>query len=130
MAPTPKLRLLRNRPLCIICGRPAEAEGIAKALGIEKNRITGHEVLKVNNGYTFYIGSFTLESGEELQYYVTSSLRQGIQSFTVYASILFGILRPRFVIHAGVCAGYYDPTGKLKYDIRLSCFSTLLKPTE
>ena len=115
MAPTtPNLRVLRSRPLCIMCARAAEAEEIAKALGIEENRITGHEVQKVNDGYTFYLGSFNLPSGEELKYYVTSSLRQGIQSFTVNASILFSILRPRFVIHAGVCAGYYDPTGKLK----------------
>lgn len=97
-----------------MCGRPGEAEEIAKTLGIENNRITGDEVMKVNNAYTFYIGSFKLESGEELQYYVTSSLRQGIQSFTVCASVLFSILRPRYVIHAGICAGYDDPSGKRK----------------
>ncbi|KAF1962461.1 purine and uridine phosphorylase [Byssothecium circinans] len=114
MTATPKLRLLRNRPLCIICGRPGEAEEIARTLGIEKNRITGDEVMKVNNAYTFYTGSFTLDSGEKLEYYVTSSLRQGIQSFTVCASVLFSILRPRFAIHAGVCAGYDDPSGKLE----------------
>ncbi|KAH8693402.1 nucleoside phosphorylase domain-containing protein [Phaeosphaeriaceae sp. PMI808] len=114
MVATPKLRLLRNRPLCIICGRPGEADEIAETLGIKNNRITGDEVMKVNNGYTFYTGSFTLKSGEELEYYVTSSLRQGIQSFTVCASVLFSILRPRFAIHAGVCAGYKGPIGKLK----------------
>ncbi|KAF2269167.1 purine and uridine phosphorylase [Lojkania enalia] len=114
---TPKLRELRNRPLCIICARAAEAEEIAKALKIENNRISGHEVQKVNNGYTFYLGSFRLNSDENLEYYVTSGLRQGIQSFTINASVLFSILHPRFVIHAGVCAGYYDPTGKLKMNI-------------
>ena len=109
----PNLRRLRNRPVCIICGRPAEAEEIAKALGILENRLPGDEVEKVNDGHTFYLGSFKLQEGE-LEYYVTSSLRQGIQSFTVNASVLFSILLPRFVVHAGVCAGFNDPDGKLK----------------
>lgn len=110
----PNLRRLCNRPVCIICGRPAEAETIAKALGIYENRIHGHDIQKVKDGYTFYLGAFKLPSGGELEYYVTSSLRQGIQSFTINAAILFSILRPRFVIHTGVCAGYNDLTGKLK----------------
>jgi hypothetical protein len=109
----PNLRQLRNRPVCIICGRPAEAEEIAKALGIFENRLPGDEVEKVNDGHTFYLGSFKLQKGE-LEYYITSSLRQGIQSFTVNASVLFSILNPRFVVHAGVCAGYDDPDKKLK----------------
>jgi hypothetical protein len=109
----PNLRRLRNRPVCIICGRPAEAEEIAKALGIFENRLQGHEIEKVKDGHTFYLGSFKLQEGE-LEYYLTSSLRQGIQSFTVNASVLFSILLPRFVVHAGVCAGYDDPEGKLK----------------
>ena len=107
------LRRLRSRHVCIICGRPAEAEEIAKALGIFKNRLQGHEIEKVNDGHTFYLGSFKLQEGE-LDYYVTSSLRQGIQSFTVNAGVLFSILLPRFVVHAGVCAGYDDPQGKSK----------------
>ena len=109
----PNLRRLRNRPVCIICGRPAEAEAIAKALGIFENRLQGHDIQKVNDGHTFYLGSFKLQD-RELEYYVTSSLRQGIQSFTVNASVLFSILLPRFVVHAGVCAGYDDPEGKSK----------------
>ena len=67
----------------------------------------------MNDGHTFYLGSFKLQEGE-LKYYVTSSLRQGIQSFTINASVLFSILLPRFVVHAGVCAGFNDPDGKLK----------------
>jgi len=109
----PNLRNLRNRPLCIICGRPGEAEEIAKALGIFGNKIQGDEIDKVADGHTFYLGSFQIQKGK-LDYYVTSSLRQGIQSFTVYTAVLFSILLPRFAIHAGVCAGYDDPTGKLK----------------
>lgn len=112
----PNLRRLRNRPVCIICGRPTEAEEIAKALGIFENRLPGDEVEKVNDGHTFYLGSFKLQEGE-LEYYVTSSLRQGIQSFTVNASVLFSILLPRFVVHAGVCAGFKDPDGKLKLQL-------------
>lgn len=113
----PGLRQLQNRSVCIICGRPAEAEEIAKALGIFENRLLGHEVEKVNDGHTFYLGSFKLQEGE-LEYYVTSSLRQGIQSFTVNASVLFSILLPRFVVHAGVCAGFNDPDGKLELQLK------------
>lgn len=105
--PAEELGRLRNRPLCIICGRPAEAQAIAEELGIEDNRISGHEVEKINNGHTFFTGSFNIK-GKTLDYYVTSSIRQGIQSFTIHSSILFHILRPRFVIHAGVCAAYYE----------------------
>lgn len=115
----PNLRNLRNRPLCIICGRPGEAEEIAKALGIFTKKIQGDEVDKVDDGHTFYLGSFKIREGN-LDYYVTSSLRQGIQSFTVNAAVLFSILLPRFVIHAGVCAGYDDPTGKLKLVVLIS----------
>ncbi|OCK80316.1 purine and uridine phosphorylase [Lepidopterella palustris CBS 459.81] len=113
----PNLRQLRNRPVCIICGRPSEAEAIAQALGVFENRLAGDEVDEVNDGHTFYLGSFKLQDGE-LEYYITSSLRQGIQSFTVNASVLFSILRPRFVVHAGVCAGYDDPDRKLKLQLR------------
>jgi hypothetical protein len=114
--PDSKLRLLR-RPLCIICGRPAEAEAIAKALGIDGDRILGREVEEIHDGHTFYLGSFHLgEKGEEkLDYYITSSLRQGIQSFTIHASILFHILRPRYAIHAGVCAAYDDPDPQKRF---------------
>lgn len=108
------LRELRSRPLCIICGRPGEAEEIAKALGIadHAHRLQGHEVSGIQ-GHAFYLGAFKLDSGEKLKYYITSSLRMGIQSFTIHAAVLFNILKPRFVVHAGVCAG--DEHGRTKY---------------
>jgi hypothetical protein len=108
-----KLRQLRSRPLCIICGRSSEAEELAKAFGIRghADRIQGHEVSGMQ-GHTFFLGSFTLNSGEKLKYYITSSLRQGIQSFTISAALIFNILRPRFVVHSGVCAA--DEHGKAK----------------
>lgn len=111
------LRKLRSRPLCIICGRLAEALQIAQALGIDqaRNRLQGHVVHKVKDGHTFYLGEFVLPSQERLRYYVTSSLRQGIQSFTINAATVLNMLSPRFVVHAGVCAGYHDPSGKLGY---------------
>src|SRR5450432_4217753 len=59
-----KLRLLR-RPLCIICGRPAEAKAIAKALGIDKDRVSGRDVEGINDGHTFYLGSFDLGEKRE-----------------------------------------------------------------
>ncbi len=108
-SPTPAevLRQLQSRPLCIICGRPKEAEGIAKELGVENNRVLGREVDKINDGHSFFTGSFDIR-GQKLDYYITSSLRQGIQSFTIHASILFHILKPRFAIHVGVCAAFYE----------------------
>jgi hypothetical protein len=111
-----KLRLLR-RPLCIICGRPKEAEEIAKALGVEETRVLGREVEGINDGHTFYLGSFDLgdRREEKLDYYITSSLRQGIQSFAIHTSILFHILRPRYAIHAGVCASYADPDPQKRF---------------
>jgi hypothetical protein len=111
-----KLRLLR-RPLCIICGRPKEAEEIAKALGVEENRVLGREVEGINDGHAFYLGSFDLgdKREEKLDYYITSSLRQGIQSFAIHTSILFHILRPRYAIHAGVCASYADPDPQKRF---------------
>lgn len=114
------LRRLRSRPVCIICGRPAEAQQIARALGIddEKHRLSGHDVSMVRDGHTFHLGEFKLPSGDILKYYITSSLRQGIQSFAVSAAILFNTLSPRFVLHAGVCAGFDDPTGKLELALR------------
>ncbi|KAK4448452.1 nucleoside phosphorylase domain-containing protein [Podospora aff. communis PSN243] len=112
------LRKLRSRPLCIICGTAPEAREIAKALGIDgpAHRLQGHEIGEVMQGHTFYLGSFTLESGERLNYYITSSLRMGIQSFAVHAALLFNILRPRFVVHSGVCAA--DENGKPKMALR------------
>ncbi|KAH8647849.1 phosphorylase superfamily protein [Xylariales sp. PMI_506] len=102
------LRRLRSRPVCIVCGRPSEAREIAKALGIEgkKHRLSGHDVSMVKDGHTFYLGEFQINPKETLKYYITSSLRQGIQSFTINAAILLNLLQPRFVLHAGVCAGY------------------------
>jgi hypothetical protein len=109
----PNLRRLLNRPVCILCARPAEAEEIASCLGF-KERISGSEIGKVDKGHTFWLGSFELQDGSELECYVTHSRRQGVQWFTADASILLHILKPRFVVHAGVCAGYRDPRGKIK----------------
>jgi hypothetical protein len=74
--------------------------------------IQGVEVEEVHNGHTFYLGALEI-SGQErpLNYYITSSLRQGTMNFATHAGILFSILRPQFAIHAGVCAGY-DGTDK------------------
>jgi nucleoside phosphorylase len=110
------LRRLRSRPVCIICARPSEAQRIAKALGIDSDEhmINGNDVTMVKDGYTFYLGEFNLRSGDVLKYYITSSLRQAIQSFTISAAILVNVLAPRFILHAGVCAGFDDPTKKLQ----------------
>jgi len=108
-SPTPAevLRQLQSRPLCIICGRPKEAEAIATQLGVLNNPVFGWAVDKINDGHKFFIGSFDVQ-GQKLDYYITSSLRQGIQSFAIHASILFHILKPRFAVHVGVCAAFYE----------------------
>jgi hypothetical protein len=110
----PALRRLLNSHVCILCARPAEAEGIARALGFTET-LYGHSVSLVDNGHTFYMGSWDLGHGNNLDYYVTHVNRQGVQSFLVDASILFYILRPRHVLHAGVCAGYRDRDEKHKF---------------
>jgi hypothetical protein len=99
------LRRLQARPLCIICGKPAEAKYIAKRLDADE-RLEGSNISGVNSRHTFYLGDLALEGGKKLEYYITSSLRQGMAHFSTHASILFQLLRPRFAIHAGVCAGY------------------------
>lgn len=109
----PNLRRLLNRPVCILCARPAEAEEIAGCLGFGE-QISGSEIAKVDKGHTFWLGSLELQDGSDLECYVTHSRRQGVQWFTADASILLHILNPRFVVHAGVCAGYRDPRGKIK----------------
>ncbi|KAH7390179.1 phosphorylase superfamily protein [Cadophora sp. MPI-SDFR-AT-0126] len=108
-SPTPAevLRQLQSRPLCIICGRPSEAEAIATELGALNNPVSGRTVDKINDGHRFFLGSFNVQ-GQKLEYYITSSLRQGIQSFAIHASILFHILKPRFAVHVGVCAAFYE----------------------
>jgi len=110
----PYFRRLLNTPVCIICARSSEAEEIANALNFSE-RVHGHQISNISSGHTFYLGSFKLDDGSDLGCYVTHATRQGIQSFTVDASILFYLLKPRHVVHAGVCAGYNSPDGLYKY---------------
>jgi hypothetical protein len=113
MANIPNLRLLKSYPLCIICARPAEAQTIANEMGAIQ-RIQGIDVEEVHNGHTFYLGEMPISGQDKpLSYYITSSLRQGMMNFATHAGILFSILRPRFAIHAGVCAGYDGSDGGL-----------------
>lgn len=99
------LHILRNSPLCIVCGEPDQAETIARGLGILDYQLQSAEVADLQHEYTFYCGQFTLADGSRLDYYVTSSARSGTQPFMVQTSLLTHILRPRFIVHAGDCAG-------------------------
>ncbi|ETI29395.1 hypothetical protein G647_01848 [Cladophialophora carrionii CBS 160.54] len=101
---TDNLRVLRSRPLCIICGKPQEAEIIAQEMEATRE-ISGATVQGINNNHVFYLGELNLVCERKLEYYITSSLRQGLVHFATHAGILFQVLRPRFAIHAGVCAG-------------------------
>ncbi|KAK0946345.1 hypothetical protein LTR29_002107 [Friedmanniomyces endolithicus] len=103
MAETP-LRRLRSCALAIFCGKPEEITIIATELGA-KDRISGTAVDGVDNGHIFHIGKMEFVGGKKLGFYVTSSLRQGLVPFAIAAGALISVLRPRFAIHAGVCAG-------------------------
>lgn len=108
-SPPSKLRLLKSRPLCIICAKPEELKIIAETLEISKDHISGYDIPEINNGHDFYLGTFRISSDDgdrDLEFYVTSALRQSIQTFAVHAGALFHVLRPQFAVHAGVCAGY------------------------
>jgi hypothetical protein len=111
--PESQLSRLRSRPLCIICGRPEEAEAIADELKVRNNRVVGSEVEGIHDDHIFYVGSFSLGE-KKLDYYITSSLEHGMQSFAIHASILFHVLRPRYAIHVGVCTVHDDPNGTKK----------------
>jgi len=101
------LQNLRDRAVCIITARSGEAQGLAEALGIDHNILKGHAVWDVDNGFSFYLGSFDLEESH-LDYYITSGRHMGVQSFAIDCGLLMHILRPRFIVHAGVCAGFKD----------------------
>lgn len=111
------LRRLRNCAVCIICGKASEAAEIAKALDCH-TRLRGHDLAELENGLTFHIGSMKLQDGDELDYVVTASTRQGIQSFAICAAPLLCVLRPKFVIHTGVCAA--AKTESLRYVSRVA----------
>lgn len=111
MANVSNLRLLKSYPLCIICAKPSEAQTIAREMGATR-RIHAIDIEEIHNGHTFYLGEMPIfGQGKPLEYYITSSLRQGVMNFATHAGILFSILRPRFAIHAGVCAGYDGSDG-------------------
>ena len=102
------LRKLRSCPLAIICGKPEEITTIAARLGAEE-KIYGTAIEGIDNGHIFHLGKMTLAGSKALRFYVTSSLRQGPIPFAIAAGNLITVLRPRFAIHAGVCAGNNDP---------------------
>ncbi|KAL3247308.1 hypothetical protein ABHI18_012456 [Aspergillus niger] len=104
-------RRLKSRPLCIICAKPQEVQIIARTLGIREGHISSNDIPELVDGYNFYLGTFNIipkdgGTARRLEYYLTSPDRQGIQTFSIQAGTLFHVLRPRFVVHAGVCAGY------------------------
>jgi len=122
MASKSKLALLKARPLCIICAKPEEVGGIAFKLGIADEHISSTDIREIRDGHDFYLGTFKIvdEKGEKeryLEYYLTSPTRQGIQTFAIQACSLFHVIRPQFVIHAGVCAGYGKEGIRLKHVI-------------
>ncbi|OJJ78118.1 hypothetical protein ASPBRDRAFT_656341 [Aspergillus brasiliensis CBS 101740] len=114
-----KIRLLKSRPLCIICAKPQEVQIVARTLQITKDHISSSDIPELGDGYDFYLGTFNIiskDGGEarSLEYYVTSPYRQGIQTFSIQAGTLFHVLRPQFAVHAGVCAGYAKEGIKLE----------------
>ena len=108
MAATPPIRLLRDCSLAVICARPKEANIIADMLKTHTT-ISGDSVDGVDSGHEFMMGEMKIEKGgderQKLRFYVTSSLSQGLVPFAISSSALISVLKPRFVIHAGICAG-------------------------
>ncbi|KAK4506216.1 hypothetical protein PRZ48_004181 [Zasmidium cellare] len=104
----PPLRRLRNCALAIICARPKEATIISSMLKTSTT-ISGDNVDGVDNGHEFMLGEMKIVTGkattQKLKFYVTSSLSQGLVPFAISAGALISVLRPRFAIHAGICAG-------------------------
>lgn len=96
-----RLEDLKKAPLCIVCGRDSEARLIAKILGLK----SFGRVARVNESFEFYTGKIEIKV-HRVSCYVTSSLDQGIQSFSTSVTALFSILKPKYAIHAGTCAGY------------------------
>lgn len=90
--------------LCIICAKPREAITLAREFNLE-TIISSDLVDGISQGQRldFHIGSFTL-GNSSIPYYVTSTSRQGIQTFGIEAATLFSILKPRYALHVGVCA--------------------------
>lgn len=86
-------------------GKAEEARLIATALEANSETINGATVDGVNNRHTFYLGQIDLLNDKKLEYYITSSLRQGLMHFATHAAIIFQVLRPKVAVHAGVCAG-------------------------
>jgi hypothetical protein len=67
-----KLRLLRRRPLFIICAKPSEADIIVERLQVKDHKLLGREIAEINNDQVFYLGSFNLKE-KKLDYYITSA---------------------------------------------------------
>lgn len=111
------LRTLQSCKLCIICAKSAEA-AIVKNSFCLGTKISGTDVAELPEGcrkLDFYLGSFKLNKGGSLLYYVTSTSRQGIQSFASQAAILFSILKPKYAVHVGVCAAIDEKNTAFKY---------------
>ncbi|KFZ24679.1 hypothetical protein V502_00842 [Pseudogymnoascus sp. VKM F-4520 (FW-2644)] len=100
------LKTLKSCQLCIICAKSTEAIVVKEKLFLDQ-KISGRYVAELppgSIGQEFYLGSFTLNDGNRLSYYVTNTSRQSIQSFATQASALFTVLKPTYAIHVGVCA--------------------------
>jgi hypothetical protein len=103
------LRTLQSCKLVIICAKSAEAVIVKDELHLGTH-IPGTDVAELPPGAThdFWLGSLPLRERGSLSYYVTSTSRQGIQSFALEAATLFSILKPTYAIHVGVCAALKD----------------------
>jgi hypothetical protein len=104
------LRTLRSCGLCIICAKSDEAEVVKKKWFL-KNQIAGRDVAELSSefkGHEFFTGTFKLDTGKALSFYLTYTSRQGIQSFAAEAAVLFTILKPTYAVLVGTCAAISD----------------------
>jgi hypothetical protein len=68
-----------------------------------RTTINGYLVDQIAAGHNFYLGTLSTDP-IKFPYYITSTTRQGIQSFAAQSAALFSVLKPDFVLHVGVCA--------------------------
>lgn len=100
----PQNKILRSRALCIIAEKPEELAIFRECFRLDE-KINGSDIPDVSNSHEFWLGSFLAGNGQQLPFYLTCCSRQSIQTFATESTALFKILKPKYSIHVGVCAG-------------------------
>jgi hypothetical protein len=97
------LARLQHIQLCIITANAQELDVIRKNFRNPFEHVRFLDPFA--HAQDIYIGSFTLGDEKSFPFYITSCSGQDTQSFAVESTYLFIHLKPKYAIHAGVCAG-------------------------